>query len=39
MVLNNFALTTQMKDYNNFSIITCLSWNKKNTRKKELHGK
>jgi hypothetical protein len=24
MVLNNFALTTQMKDYSNFSTITCL---------------
>lgn len=38
MDLNNFVLTLQMRNFNNFSTITCLSWNKKNTSVKVLTG-
>ena len=38
-VSNNFALTLQMKDYSNFSIILCSSWNKRNTKRKASSGR
>lgn len=38
IALNNYVSTIPMKSYNNSLIKICLSWNKKNTRKKRLIG-
>lgn len=38
IVLSNFALIIQMKNFNNFLTKICLSWNKKNIKRKKLLG-
>lgn len=38
MGLNNFALTSPMRNFNNSSTITCLCWSKKSTRKRASTG-